>query len=124
MPSEAPVSDESEPYQRTLADPLVEGLSDEQRQVVLAPAGPLLVLAGAGSGKTRALTQRVAYFLRQGLSPDRVLLVTFTNHAARQMLARLGALQRQPLADIWATAWPCARSASTASTSGCRRVWQ
>lgn len=102
MPSEAPVSDESEPYQRTLADPLVEGLSDEQRQVVLAPAGPLLVLAGAGSGKTRALTQRVAYFLRQGLSPDRVLLVTFTNHAARQMLARLGALQRQPLADIWA----------------------
>jgi len=99
---EARVSDDSGPYRRTLSDPLLDDLSEEQRQVVLAPAGPLLVLAGAGSGKTRALTQRVAYFLRQGLSPERVLLVTFTNHAARQMLARLGALQRQPLGDIWA----------------------
>lgn len=64
-------------------------LSDEQLQVVLAPPEPLLVLAGAGSGKTRALTQRVAYFLENGVAPERVLLLTFTNQAARQMVARL-----------------------------------
>jgi len=99
---EAPVSDESGPFHRVPADPLLAGLSEEQQQVVVAPPGPLLVLAGAGSGKTRALTHRVAHFLRQGLAPDRVLLVTFTNHAARQMLLRLNALQRRPLTDIWA----------------------
>ena len=84
------------------ADPLFGELSLEQRKVVLAPPGPLLVLAGAGSGKTRALTHRVAYFLRQGLSPDRVLLATFTNQAARQMLARLALHTSKPLTDMWA----------------------
>ena len=74
-----------------LAAELLSGLSDEQARVVLAPPGPLLVLAGAGSGKTRALTQRVGYFLRCGVEPERILLVTFTNHAARQMVARLSA---------------------------------
>ena len=79
------------------------GLSDEQRAVVLAPPGPLLVLAGAGSGKTRALTQRVARFLRAGVAPERVLLMTFTNQAARQMLARLQAQCRRVLDELWAT---------------------
>lgn len=73
-------------------DPLLAGLSDEQAAVVLSPPAPLLVLAGAGSGKTRALTHRVAYFLSHGVAPERVLLVTFTNQAARSLLARLSAL--------------------------------
>lgn len=73
-------------------DPLVSGLSDEQAAVVLSPPGPLLVLAGAGSGKTRALTHRVAYFLSHGVDPERVLLVTFTNQAARSLLFRLRSL--------------------------------
>ena len=83
-------------------DSPLNGLSDEQREVVLAPAGPLLVLAGAGSGKTRALTQRVARFLREGVAPERVLLMTFTNQAARQMLARLTAQSRRGLDGLWA----------------------
>ncbi len=73
-------------------DPLLAGLSPEQAAVVLSPPGPLLVLAGAGSGKTRALTQRVAYFLGHGVAPERLLLVTFTNQAARSLLARLAQL--------------------------------
>ncbi|MBI1947031.1 MAG: ATP-dependent helicase [Deltaproteobacteria bacterium] len=67
-------------------------LNDEQRAVVLAPRGPLLVLAGAGSGKTRALTYRVARFIDEGIAPERVLLLTFTNRAARAMLDRVAAL--------------------------------
>ncbi|OGQ22221.1 MAG: hypothetical protein A2138_08595 [Deltaproteobacteria bacterium RBG_16_71_12] len=67
-------------------------LNDEQRAVVLAARGPLLVLAGAGSGKTRALTYRVARFIDEGIAPERILLLTFTNRAARAMLERVAAL--------------------------------
>lgn len=74
------------------SDPLLAGLSDEQAAVVLSAPGPLLVLAGAGSGKTRALTHRVAYFLDHGVAPERILLVTFTNQAAHSLLSRLSAL--------------------------------
>lgn len=74
------------------ADPLLAGLSPEQVAVVLSPPGPLLVLAGAGSGKTRALTHRVAYFLAHGVAPERLLLVTFTNLAARSLLSRIAQL--------------------------------
>jgi len=86
-------------------DPLLSELSLEQRQVVLAPPGPLLVLAGAGSGKTRALTQRVGYFLQRGVAPERILLVTFTNQAARSMVARLVASApraRRTIEGMWA----------------------
>ena len=64
-------------------------LNQEQRAVVVAPSGPTLVLAGAGSGKTRALIYRVARFLDQGISPESIYLVTFTNRAAREMLNRV-----------------------------------
>jgi DNA helicase-2/ATP-dependent DNA helicase PcrA len=73
-------------------DPLLAGLSPEQVSVVLSPPGPLLVLAGAGSGKTRALTHRVAYFLSHGVAPEHLLLVTFTNQAARSLLGRIAQL--------------------------------
>ena len=64
-------------------------LNSDQFQAVTAPFGPALVLAGAGSGKTRTLTYRVAYLLSQGVSPEEILLLTFTNKASKQMLGRV-----------------------------------
>ncbi|HYO63313.1 MAG TPA: ATP-dependent helicase [Pyrinomonadaceae bacterium] len=65
-----------------------EELNDEQFAVATAPPGPALVVAGAGSGKTRAVTYRVAYLVEHGVAPARVMLATFTNRAAREMLRR------------------------------------
>lgn len=67
-------------------------LNEEQFKVVTAKPGPALVVAGAGTGKTRTITYRVAYLLEQGVSPERILLATFTNRAAREMLSRVGTL--------------------------------
>jgi DNA helicase-2/ATP-dependent DNA helicase PcrA len=64
-------------------------LNDEQFAAVTAEPGPLLILAGAGSGKTRTLTYRVAYLLSQGVRPSEILLLTFTNKAAKEMLHRV-----------------------------------
>lgn len=64
-------------------------LNDEQYAAVTAEPGPLLILAGAGSGKTRTLTYRVAYLLSQGVNPKDILLLTFTNKAAKEMLKRV-----------------------------------
>ena len=67
-------------------------LNKAQYEVVTAPKGPALVLAGAGSGKTRTLVYRVAYLLEQGVLPERILLLTFTNKAAHEMLSRVAEL--------------------------------
>ncbi|HEX7173696.1 MAG TPA: ATP-dependent helicase [Pyrinomonadaceae bacterium] len=66
-----------------------EELNAEQLAVATAPPGAALVIAGAGSGKTRAITYRVAYLVEQGVSPARIMLATFTNRAAREMLRRV-----------------------------------
>jgi len=76
-------------------------LNEEQLAVATAPAGPMLVVAGAGSGKTRALTYRLAWLVNNGVDPSRIMLVTFTNRAAREMLSRVEVLVKQKTRDIW-----------------------
>ena len=76
-------------------------LNEQQRAAVTAPPGPLLVIAGAGSGKTRTLTYRVAYLLENGIDPRNILLLTFTNKAARQMLDRVANLLPVDASGIW-----------------------
>src|SRR5881394_562753 len=76
-------------------------LNEQQHAAVTALPGPALVIAGAGSGKTRTLTYRVAYLLEQGIPPDRILLLTFTNKAAREMMRRVTDLLGQELRELW-----------------------
>jgi DNA helicase-2/ATP-dependent DNA helicase PcrA len=76
-------------------------LNEQQLAAVTAPPGPSLVIAGAGSGKTRTLTFRVAYLLEQGIPPDRILLLTFTNKAAKEMMRRVADLLGHELASLW-----------------------
>src|SRR5438067_13634757 len=76
-------------------------LNPQQVAAVTAPPGPALVIAGAGSGKTRTLTYRVAYLLEQGIPPERILLLTFTNKAAREMMRRVADLLGQELPALW-----------------------
>ncbi len=76
-------------------------LNEEQLKVVMALDGPILVIAGAGSGKTRVVTYRVAHLLERGVSPQSILLLTFTNKAAREMLHRVEHLIRIDTRYIW-----------------------
>src|SRR4051812_4971114 len=70
----------------------LEGLNPEQRAAATHAGGPLLILAGAGTGKTTTLCSRVAWLVSQGVAPERILLLTFTRRAAREMLARAHSL--------------------------------
>ena len=76
-------------------------LNEQQLAAVTAPPGPLLVIAGAGSGKTRTLTYRVAYLLENGIDPRNILLLTFTNKAAREMLGRVANLLPIDASGLW-----------------------
>jgi len=78
-----------------------EALNEEQRAVVSAGAGPILVIAGAGSGKTRTVTYRVARLIEAGVAPARVMLVTFTNRAAREMVGRVESLLGADVRRVW-----------------------
>ncbi|PYM10004.1 MAG: DNA helicase UvrD, partial [Verrucomicrobia bacterium] len=76
-------------------------LNPQQHAAVTAPPGPCLVIAGAGAGKTRTLIYRVAYLLEQGIPAERILLLTFTNKAAREMMRRVADLLGGDLSSLW-----------------------
>jgi DNA helicase-2/ATP-dependent DNA helicase PcrA len=76
-------------------------LNEQQCAAVTAAPGPSLVIAGAGSGKTRTLTYRVAFLLEQGIQPERILLLTFTNKAAREMMRRVNDVLGHDISSLW-----------------------
>ena len=81
--------------------PILDPLNDAQREAVTAPAGHLLILAGAGSGKTRVLVHRIAWLLATDQAmPYRVLAVTFTNKAAGEMRGRIEAMLDRPIVTL------------------------
>ena len=75
-----------------MTNPWLSELNDEQRRAVTFGDGPLLVIAGAGTGKTKTLACRVAYLISRGVDPDRILLLTFTRRAAAEMISRANRL--------------------------------
>jgi DNA helicase-2/ATP-dependent DNA helicase PcrA len=89
------------PSAATISIDYANELNPQQYAAVTAPPGPLLVIAGAGSGKTRTLTYRVAYLLENGVDPRNILLLTFTNKAARQMLDRVANLLPVDASALW-----------------------
>ncbi len=80
---------------------IVDELNLPQQESVLYPNKPLLVLAGAGSGKTRVLVHRIAWWLKQGIPPHAILAVTFTNKAASEMRGRVETLLKRPVNSMW-----------------------
>ena len=92
---------QSAPVSTSVHVDYADELNEQQLAAVTAPPGPILVIAGAGSGKTRTLTYRVAYLLENGIDPRHILLLTFTNKAAREMLNRVANLLPVDATGLW-----------------------
>ncbi len=92
-----------EPQKRTLEKRVnyEAELNSQQLEVVVAGDGPVLVIAGAGSGKTRTITYRVSWLLESGCNPNEILLLTFTNKAAREMIHRVALLTQIDIRQLW-----------------------
>jgi Superfamily I DNA and RNA helicases len=79
----------------------LEDLNPSQKEAVLHPKGPCLVIAGAGSGKTRVLTYRIAHLIKEGIDPFSILALTFTNKAAKEMKNRIEGIVGTDARSLW-----------------------